>query len=113
MDASYEDNDFYIGVTDKVLNEIGAADTIFVSIKEDINLNQLIEKIKEKIFADNVDITLLILYTRGDLNSHLCDKALVKNMDYVEEGTLFEVGLSQEDYMKLRKQLLVYQTDRH
>lgn len=126
VDASYEDNDFHIEVTDKVLNEIGAADkekvmvynktdlvpelfkskgtedTVFVSAKEDINIDQLIEKIKEKIFADKVDTTLLIPYTRGDLNSYLCDKALVKKMDYVEEGTLFEVELSQEDYMRLK-----------
>ena len=126
VDASYEDNDFHIEVTDRVLNEIGAADkekvmvynktdlvpelfqsegaedTVFVSAKEDINIDKLIEKIKEKIFADKVDTTLLIPYTRGDLNSYLCDKALVKKMDYVEEGTLFEVELSQEDYMRLK-----------
>lgn len=126
VDASYEDNDFHIEVTEKVLAEIGASDkekimvynktdlvpelleskgaedTLFVSAKENIHIDELIEKIKEKIYKDKVNAKLLIPYTRGDLSSYLCEKALVRSMEYVEEGTLFDVELNQDDYMRLK-----------
>ena len=54
-------------------------ENLFVSAKENINIDQLIDKIKEKIFADKVCAKLMIPYTRGDLSSYLCEKALVKS----------------------------------
>ena len=127
VDASYEENDFHIAVTNKVLGEIGAdvkekvmvfnkidlvpdfqapvtnLENLFVSAKENINIDQLIDKIKEKIFADKVCAKLMIPYTRGDLSSYLCEKALVKSMEYLEEGTFFDVELNQEDYQRLKE----------
>lgn len=127
VDASYEENDFHIEVTDRVLREIGAESTeriivfnkidlspdfhpsstgrenIFVSAKENINIDELIEKIKAHIFADKIYATLLIPYTRGDLSSYICEKARVISMKYEEEGTLFDVELSREDYERLKE----------
>lgn len=127
VDSSYEENSFHIDVTNKVIEEIGAGDkekvmvfnkidlvpdfqppvtnleNIFVSAKENINIDELIEKIKEKIFADKVCTKMLIPYTRGDLSSYICEKALVKSMEYVESGTLFDVELNQEDYQRLKE----------
>ena len=126
VDSSYEENRFHIDVTNKVLEEIGAAakekvmvfnkidlapsfeapvtnlDNLFVSAKTGENLDLLIEKIKEIIFTD-ISARLLIPYARGDLSSYLCEKAEVKSMEYVEEGTLFDVELRQEDYQRLKK----------
>ncbi len=126
VDSSYEENRFHIDVTNKVLGEIGAAakekvmvfnkidlapsfeapvtnlDNLFVSAKTGENLDLLIEKIKEIIFTD-ISARLLIPYARGDLSSYLCEKAEVKSMEYVEEGTLFDVELRQEDYQRLKK----------
>ncbi len=72
VDASYEENDFHIAVTNKVLGEIGAdvkekvmvfnkidlvpdfqapvtnLENLFVSAKENINIDQLIDKKKRK-----------------------------------------------------------------
>lgn len=125
VDAAYEENDFHIQVTNKVLEEIGASDkekimvfnkidlapefstqvpnmdNLFVSAKENINMDQLIEKVKEKIFSDKVTAKLLIPYTRGDLSSYLCEKATVRSMEYVEGGTLFDVELNLDDYRRL------------
>ncbi|MGF6375439.1 GTP-binding protein HflX [Clostridiales Family XIII bacterium PM5-7] len=125
VDAAYEENDFHIQVTNKVLEEIGAAEkekimvfnkidlvpefstqvpnmeNLFVSAKDSINIELLIEKIKEKIFADKVIAKLLIPYTRGDLSSYLCEKANVRSMEYVENGTLFDVELNLDDYRRL------------
>lgn len=125
VDAAYEENDFHIQVTNRVLEEIGAAEkekimvfnkidlvpefstqvpnmeNLFVSAKDSINIEPLIEIIKEKIFADKVIAKLLIPYTRGDLSSYLCEKANVRSMEYVENGTLFDVELNLDDYRRL------------
>ena len=127
VDASYAENQFHIAVTNKVLEEIGAggkekltvfnkidlvpelqlsagnADTLFVSAKEDIHIDRLIEAIKERIFGVKFRVKLLIPFSRGDLSSYVCEKTEVASMDYVEEGTLFEAELSQEDYWRLKE----------
>lgn len=127
VDSSYEANEFHIQVTDKVLEEIGATgkekimafnkidlvdeepdpvvglDNIFISAKYDMNIDDLIELIKKKIFADTVITNMLIPYTRGDISSYLCEKAVVNSMDYEEEGTLFNLELNEADYQRLKE----------
>lgn len=127
VDAGYEENHFHIQVTNQVLEEIGAADKeklmvfnkidlnpdfeppatgqehVFVSAKENINIDVLIEKIKERIFADKVRTKMLIPYTRGDISSYLCEKALVESMEYLENGTLLAVELRLEDYQRYKE----------
>ena len=127
VDASYDDNQFHIDVTNKVIGEIGASDKeklmvfnkidlnpefqppatgeehIFVSAKENLNIDVLIEKIKERIFADKVRTRMLIPYTRGDISSYLCEKAMVESMEYLAEGTLMNIELKQEDYQRYKE----------
>ncbi len=130
VDSSYEECEFHIRVTDKVLSEIGAGakekimvynkidltedfqppytgnESFFVSAKENINIEQLTEAIKNHIFSD-VSARLLIPYTRGDISSYLCEKAQIKSMEYEEEGTVFELELSEEDYQRLKEYEIV------
>ena len=127
VDASYDDNQFHIDVTNKVIEEIGAGDKekvmvfnkidlnpdfeppatgeehIFVSAKENINIDGLIETIKAHIFADIVRTKMLIPYTRGDVSSYLCEKATVASMEYLAEGTLLDVEMKQEDYQRYKE----------
>ena len=127
VDASYENNKFHIDVTNRVIDEIGAGDKekvtvfnkidlnpdfeppatgteqLFVSAKENINIDKLIEAIKSRIFADKVSTKLLIPYDRGDISSYLCEKALVNAMDYEEGGTKFTLEMSLEDYQRLKE----------
>jgi len=131
VDASYDDNQFHINVTNKVIEEIGAADKekvmvfnkidlnpefepaatgeehIFVSAKENINIDALIETIKAHIFSDIVRTKLLIPYTRGDISSYLCEKATVASMEYLADGTLLDVELKQEDYQRYKEYEIV------
>ncbi len=126
VDASYENHDFHINVTDKVMEEIGAGakekimvynktdlphseiipvrgcDSIEISAKYGNNIDKLIEKIEEKIFGDYVSASFLIPYERGDLSSYLCSEAEVKKMDYRENGTYFETVLKEADYRRLK-----------
>lgn len=129
VDASYENHDFHIEVTNKVLEEIGAggkekimafnkidlvedpssvipvagADNICISAKFNRNIEELVELIKNKIFKDMVRTQLLVPYTRGDISSYLCEKARVLEMEYKENGTWFEAELKAADYQRLKE----------
>lgn len=127
VDASYEENQFHISVTERVLEEIGAggqekvmvynkmdlapdfqppytqAPGFFVSAKEGSGMEELLAAVKTWLFADVVRTKLLIPYPRGDLSSYLCEKAAVRSMEYLESGTMFEVELKQEDYQRLKE----------
>ena len=128
VDSSYENHDFHIDVTDQVLSEIGAGnkekilafnkidlvdsavvvprpgtENLFISAREDINVDRLLDMIRSKIFSDEVSACLLIPYSRGDLSSYLCEKAEVTVMDYRENGTYFEVRLKEADYQRLKE----------
>ena len=128
VDASYENHDFHIDVTDQVLSEIGAGnkdkilafnkidlvdaavvvprpgtENLFISAREDVNIDRLLDMVRSKIFSDEVSACLLIPYSRGDLSSYLCEKAEVSMMDYRENGTYFEVRLKEADYQRLKE----------
>ncbi|MEF9921360.1 MAG: GTPase HflX [Anaerovoracaceae bacterium] len=126
VDSSYENSQFHIEVTNKVLDEIGAGnkdkimafnkidlvteepvpipnmDNIYISAKYHTNIDELIDMIKAKIFADKVNTKMLIPFTRGDLSSYICSKANVSSMEYTDDGTLFELELSNADYQRLK-----------
>ena len=129
VDASYENHDFHIEVTNKVLEEIGAGgkekimafnkidlveepssvipvpgtDNICISAKYDRNIDELIELIKSKIFKDMVRVQLLVPYTRGDISSYPCEKARVFGMEYKDNGTWFDAELKAADYQRLKE----------
>lgn len=128
VDSAFENYDFQIDVTNKVLAEIGAAgkekimaynkidligensvipfpgtDSIFISAKYGQNIDELLEKIKQNIFKDEVSARLLVPYAKGDISSYLCEKAKVNVMEYREDGTYFEVELKAADYQRLKE----------
>lgn len=131
VDSSYENHDFHIDVTNKVLNEIGAGDkekimvfnktdlphseiipvqgcdNVEISAKTGKNIAELIKKTEEKIFGDYVNAKFLIPYDRGEISSYLCSEAGVNLMDYREEGTFFDVTLKNSDYQRLKKYEIV------
>lgn len=131
VDASYSDHDFHISVTNQVLKEIGAAEkdrlmvynkidiaeditlpsngeeNLYISATRGDNIEQLVDRIKEKIFSDRIVVKMLIPYDRGDISSYLCEKARVDTMEYRNEGTYFEVEISRKDYGRLEQFLLL------
>lgn len=124
VDSSYENRDFYMEVTNKVIEQIGAGDkdqivaynkmdiaksvpldvsgheVVYLSAKTGENINVLVEKIREKIFRGRVEMTLLIPYQRGDITSYLCENAQIFSMEYEEEGTLLHGKLEREDALR-------------
>lgn len=127
VDVSYENYDFHIQVTNKVIEELGAggkdkitvynkldrigqppieaagSGSIFISAKYGDHMDELLEEIKSRLFSSAVRTKLLIPYSRGDISSYLCSRAAVLEMEYREDGTLFEVELSEADYSRLKQ----------
>ena len=128
VDASYENHDFHIDVTNQVLREIGTGDkdkilvynkmdlteesrvipppgqeSLFISAKENIGIDRLLERIQEKVFSDRVVSRWLIPYDRGDIASYLCEKADISLTEYRENGTYFEAAVKQADYQRLKQ----------
>ncbi len=127
VDSSYENHDFHIDVTNKVMNEIGAGDkekimvfnkcdlphdqiiqtageeNIEVSAKTGYNIDILLERLEEKLFGDYILAKLLIPFDKGDISSYLYSEATVNLMEYKENGTYFEVQLKESDYQRFKK----------
>ncbi len=128
VDSSFENYDFQIDVTNKVLAEIGTegkekiiaynkidltektglmplpgSDSLLISAKYGLHIDELLEKIKGIIFKDDVSARLLVPYAKGDVSSYLCEKAKVNIMEYREDGTYFEVELKEADYRRLKE----------
>lgn len=127
IDASYDERDFQIDVTNKVINQIGAgskekimvynkmdiaaekpldvsgSEAVYISALTGENMGQLISKIKEKIFADRVHDTLLIPYDKGSIVSYLCENSEIISTEYTAEGTLIEGYFSAEDHGRYGK----------
>ncbi|MEL7655427.1 MAG: GTPase HflX [Bacillota bacterium] len=127
VDASYPDHDFHISVTNQVLKEIGAGDKeklmiynkidiaqemslphngeeiLYISATRGDNIDELIQRIKEKLFSDRVIVSMVIPYDRGGISSYLCDQCRVIRMEYKENGTEFDVEISKKDYGRLEQ----------
>lgn len=127
IDASYDERDFQIDVTNKVINQIGAGskekimaynkmdiamekpldvsenEAVYISALTGDNMDLLISKIKEKIFADRVHAKLLIPYDKGSITSYLCENSEIITTEYTESGTLIEGYFSSEDYGRYEK----------
>jgi len=132
VDVSYENFDFQIEVTEKVLEEIGVAgkeklmvynkadllgeprdaascgpagppDSFLVSAKTGSGVVPLLEKVNEKIFSDKVRAVFLIPYARGEITSYICEKAEVFSMDYTDSGTLLHAEVTASDYGRLKQ----------
>lgn len=125
VDASYENFDFQINVTDKVLKEIGAHtskkiivfnkidrinydegivpwrdDIVHISAKTGKGIDNLLSKIRKNIFEDRVRASFLIPFDKGDISSYLCENTNVKRIDYKENGVFIETVLRKADRNK-------------
>ncbi len=130
VDASYENSDFHVEVTEKVLKEIGAGskakikalnkvdlvgdrntlevnstgkDSFLISAKYDTGVDELMSEIMKRIFGEMIETKLLIPYTRGDISSYIQNKGEVKNIEYTGEGTLMECSLKEEVYNRFKE----------
>ena len=130
IDASNEKYQMQIGVTEKVLRELGVHDTpsvyvfnkidrveehniletypeaLLVSAKNGTNMDHLVQTIKTHVFNDYVKVKMMIPYADGNVLSYLNEEANIIHQEYTEEGTSLEVEVSVVDSQKLKKYIV-------
>lgn len=113
-------NPYYIdqiSTTNKVLKELGAdqIETLYVfnkldltkdtlpfgftpnvkvSLKDDINIEELLEKVHQLLSKDDKVVTYKIPFDKGEIISVLSDYSHILNKDYTEEGTVIKALVS-------------------
>ena len=78
-------------------------ENVIVSAKTGYGIEELIEKIKSKIFNDRVNVKFLIPYDKGEISSYLCEHAEVYSMEYNEQGAFLDVRVTNADYNRLKQ----------
>jgi len=128
VDASFENHDFQIDVTNKVIGELNVTgkpvimaynkmdmtddfapigvNSVAVSAKTGQGWNELVDKIKSVLFADFSVTELMVPYTRGDIVSFINSKSKPIETKYEAEGTYIKVELGEADRMRLKDFLL-------
>ena len=129
VDVSNEEHSFMMDVTNETLKAVGvediptiyvynksdlanvkyplvSGDNIWLSAKEDIGLDELLELIKQYVFADYVTCKMLIPYDKGNVVSYLNEEATILRTSYEEDGTLLEVEIKQSDYNKYEQYVM-------
>jgi GTPase len=82
----------------KVIN-----DRIYLSAKERIGIDELIDAIKSHVFQDFKTCQLLIPFDQGKLISYFNEQANVLSTEYEENGTKLTVECKRADYEKYHK----------
>lgn len=127
VDSSYENRDFQIEVTNKVIDELGAGgkrkimaynkmdladerpldvsghEAVYISARTGENMDHLLSAIKEALFGDRKHARLRIPYGKGAVTSYLCENGEITAIEYQPEGTMLEGSFDPGDYQKYRK----------
>ncbi len=128
VDASFENHDFQIEVTEKVLKELGAdgkesllafnkidkvpefssfeKNAFNISAKSGQGMDELKKEIIAKLYSDFETVSLLIPYERGDLVSYINNQAKPLETKYEPNGTLLKVNLGSADRNRLKDYLI-------
>ena len=120
-DASFPEKDFHIEVTERVLDELGASgreqilvfnktdlvpefepigygkETVCISCRTGQGIAELLELIREKLFADVREVELLIPFSRGDVVSAIMQISKPLQTEYRAEGTYIRAELGTAD----------------
>ncbi|MGZ9583933.1 GTPase HflX [Paenibacillus marinisediminis] len=76
---------------------------VYLSAKQRIGLEELIELTRAHIFKDYVRCEMLIPYDKGQLISYLNEHATVMSTDYENEGTKLTLDCKRSDMEKYRE----------
>ena len=132
VDASDEHYREHIQVTEETLRELGAekipciyvmnkadlimekeelpridGNKIFMSARDGIGLQELLQMIKKRVFSGNREGIFLIPYEKGEIVSYLNSNATVSSQEYLAEGVKLFVDCRESDYTKYREYLVL------
>lgn len=83
-----------------------SGDGLWISAKYGRGLDELLEVIKQYVFAGHVTCRMLIPYDKGDIVAYLSESATIMETEYEENGTLIKVELGSIDYDRFQKYVI-------
>lgn len=78
-------------------------DRIFLSAKQRLGIQELVDVICAKMFKDHVECEMLIPFSEGSLVSYLNENASIKETEYLAEGTRMVLSMRRSDYEKYKR----------
>ncbi|GKZ03994.1 GTPase HflX [Paraclostridium bifermentans] len=72
--------------------------TVYISAKQGINMDKLIDMIQNALMENTYKVNLLLPYDKGDVFNKLKNKYNIEKFEYVENGIELTVELDEEDY---------------
>ncbi|MGE7674676.1 GTPase HflX [Lysinibacillus sp. NPDC094403] len=129
VDVSNSEHGFMMEVTNETLKAVGvegiptiyvynkadiadvpypviSGDNIWISAKQGIGLEELLQMIRQHIFSDYVTCKMLIPYEQGNIVSYLNEYASVYETAYEENGTLLKIEIKEADYAKYQQYVI-------
>ena len=81
-------------------------DIVKISAKEEINLDELLDKIEEKLPYNLKKVEYIIPYDKGDIVSFLHRNGRILSEEYVNEGTALTVEVDDEAYNRTKEYII-------
>lgn len=129
VDVSNEEHGFMMDVTNETLKAVGvegiptiyvynkadlanvpypiiSGDNIWISAKQDVGLDELLQMIRQHIFSDYITCKMLIPYEQGNVVSYLNESATIHETVYEEGGTLLTLEAKEADYAKYQQYVI-------
>lgn len=80
-------------------------DCVYISAKNKIGINELVNVICEKAFAEYIHCDMLIPYNKGNTLSYLRDNASIISTQYKDNGILISLECKEADYERYKEYL--------
>lgn len=75
---------------------------IYMSAVNGVGIEELVAMVKEQVYADNQDISLLIPYEKGSVVSYFMENATILKQEYLENGVRLVVNCHKQDADKYK-----------
>lgn len=79
---------------------------IYMSAVNGVGIEELVELIKEQVYADNKDVTFLFPYDKGSVVSYFMENSTILEQEYLENGVRLVVNCHKGDADKYSEYLL-------
>lgn len=129
VDVSNAEHSFMMDVTNETLKAVGvegiptiyvynkadlahvsypliSGDNIWISAKQSVGLEELLQIIRQHIFSDYVTCKMLIPYEQGNVVSYLNENASIHSTEYEENGTLLALEVKEADFSKYQQYVI-------
>ena len=81
-------------------------DRVIVSAKQDSSIDLIVKVIRQHLFKDYQEVTLLVPFADGHVVSYLNEHTNILDTDYLPDGTKLRLEIAPEDLHRFQKYLL-------